>query len=455
MAHLAHDPDARPDGLNLSDLMHVAPLTAGINEEGHMTLAGVDLVKLAETQGTALYVMDEAHMRDQMQSYISAFEKNWPNFAVAYAGKAFTCKAMVKLVSEEGGWIEINSGGELAITLAAEHPAEKIVMHGNNKTPLELEEAIRAGVGRIVVDNFEELARVQAIAADYRCVQKIHLRLKPGVIADTHSYITTGAEDSKFGFGITDGWALHAVEQAVAAPNIDLMGLHAHIGSQIFSFDSYVSTIEVLFRFIEVLKESTGFIPSELNLGGGVGSVYRVEHKMPSIEGFVELITSAVGAQCDSLGLARESLRLFFEPGRSIVANAGITLYTVGSIKELEGIRTFVAIDGGMSDNIRTALYDARYECVIADRAGEPRDAIVTVAGKHCESGDVVMLDASIQTPQVGDVLVVMTTGAYNHSMSSNYNKQVRPAVVFVADGQARVVVRRETYDDLMATDLG
>jgi diaminopimelate decarboxylase len=454
MAHLAHDPNARPDGLNLADLKHVAPLTTTINEVGHMAVAGVDLVELAKTEGTALYVMDEAHLRSQISAYLTALEARWPNYVVAYAGKAFTCKAMVRLIGEEGGWMEINSGGELAITLAAGHPAANIVMHGNNKTERELTEAIDAGVGRIVVDNFEELERIQRIAAERGLIQKIQLRLKPGVIADTHDYITTGAEDSKFGFGISDGWALDAIEKAIAAENIELMGLHFHIGSQIFAFDSYVETVRVFFNLIEELRESVGYTPGELNLGGGVGSVYRVEHQMPSIEGYIQLVTDAVAEQCARVGMAKKDLTLFFEPGRSIVANAGITLYTVGSIKELEGIRTFVAIDGGMSDNIRTALYDARYECVIAERAGQPRDAIVTVAGKHCESGDVVMLDASIQTPQVGDTLVVMTTGAYNHSMSSNYNKQVRPAVVFLADGQARVVLRRETYEDLMACDV-
>jgi diaminopimelate decarboxylase len=245
------------------------------------------------------------------------------------------------------------------------------------------------------------------------------------------------------------------VAEALAAQNLELMGLHFHIGSQIFAFDAYEQAVAALFGLVESLQTRQNYTPRELNFGGGVGSAYRYEHAAPSIESFVRTLTDAVSAQCERLGLERESLTVYVEPGRSIVANAGITLYTVGSIKQLEGIRTFVAIDGGMTDNIRTALYDARYECLIANRAGEPRDTIVTVAGKHCESGDVVMIDASIQNPQVGDTLVMLTTGAYNHSMASNYNKQPRPAVVWVADGQAREVLRRETYEDLLATDLG
>jgi len=455
MAHLEHDPNLLPDFLSLPDLAHVAPCTAGLNDAGHMTLAGVDLVELAHSQGTALYVMDEAHLRRQLNAYLSALRECWPNSAVAYASKAFICKAMCKLVQEEGGWLELNSGGELALALAAGFDVANTILHGNNKSERELGEAIDAGVGRIVADCFEELERIQRLAAERGKVQKIMLRIKPGVVADTHSHIITGGEDSKFGFGIADGWALHAVEQAIAASNIDLVGLHFHIGSQIFALDAYEKTLEVIFRLIEELRESTGFIPSELNLGGGVGSAYRVTQQPPTIESFIQLVTAAAGEQCRRIGLDAANLKLFFEPGRSIVANAGITLYTVGAIKELQNIRTFVAVDGGMSDNIRTALYDARYECLIADRASEPRDSIVTVAGKHCESGDVVMIDACIQTPQIGDTLVIMTTGAYNHSMSSNYNRQTRPAVVWVADGQAREVVRRENYADLMATDLG
>ncbi|MCL2631706.1 MAG: diaminopimelate decarboxylase [Coriobacteriia bacterium] len=455
MAHLEHDPTLEPDGLTLADLAHVAPLGARVNAAGHMEVAGVDLVDLATAQGTALYVMDEAHIRAQLNAYQAALAECWPESAVAYAGKAFTCKAICRLLTEEGGWLDASSGGELAIALAAGFAAEQVIFHGNNKTEQELIEAIEAGIGRIVLDCFEEIERVQRLAADRGVVQKVLLRIKPGVVADTHSHIITGAEDSKFGFGISDGWAERATEQVLEAANLELMGLHCHIGSQIFAIDVYQQAVGALFRLLGQLKQRFDYLPRELNLGGGVGSAYRVEHNPPSISDFVKTLTDAVKIHCEQLGLAPSELKLIVEPGRSIVANAGITLYTVGAIKQLEGIRTFVAVDGGMTDNIRTALYDARYECVIANRVGEPRDAIVTVAGKHCESGDVVMIDASIQTPQVGDTLVIMTTGAYNQSMSSNYNKQPRPAVVWLADGVAREVVRRETYADLLATDVG
>jgi len=455
MAHLDHDPDAQADLLSFADLTHIAPLTSQINAAGHLQIAGVDLVDLAHQEGTALYVMDEAHLRQQLRAYLDSLAETWPASAVAYAGKAFTCQAMVKLVEQEGGWMEVNSGGELAISLAAGFPAERIIMHGNNKTERELTEAIEAGVGRIVADCFEELERIQHLAAARELIQPIQLRIKPGVIADTHSHIITGGEDSKFGFGIADGWAEQAVQQALQSENIELKGLHFHIGSQIFAFDSYVDAIKVLFSLVEMLQAKLAYTPQELNLGGGVGAAYRVEQQLPDIGAFIHMVTVAIASECQRINIKPADLKLFFEPGRSIVANAGVTLYTVGSIKELEGIRTFVAVDGGMTDNIRTALYDARYECLIANRAGQPRDALVTVAGKHCESGDVVMIDGSIQQPQVGDILVILTTGAYNQSMASNYNKQPRPAVIWLADGQARTVVRREEYQDLLSCDVG
>jgi diaminopimelate decarboxylase len=430
-------------------------MTAQLNTAGHMEVGGVDLVELAYQHGTALYVMDEAHLRHCLQSYRSELTANWPNSVVAYASKAFICKAMCKLVAEEGGWLEINSGGELAIALAAGFDASQTVMHGNNKTERELAEAIGAGVGRIVVDCFEELERIQQIAAERGLIQKIQLRIKPGVVAETHSHIITGAEDSKFGFGINDGWAEQAVQIALQSPNLELCGLHCHIGSQIFALDCYEQAVEVLFRLIGNLRKKIGYLPSELNLGGGVGIAYLVGQQAPEIAGFVKTVTGAIARQAARLGLTQTDIRLFIEPGRSIVANAGVTLYTVGAIKELTGIRTFVAVDGGMSDNIRTCLYDARYECLIADRAGEPRDALVTVAGKHCESGDVVAIDSSIQSPEVGDTLVVLATGAYNQSMASNYNKQPRPAVVWLVDGKVREVIRREEYADLLSCDVG
>ncbi|MCL2136488.1 MAG: diaminopimelate decarboxylase [Coriobacteriia bacterium] len=455
MAHLEHDPNKRPDRLRLDDLSHVAPMHASVNPSGHMTIADVDLVELASELGTALYVMDEAALRHQLRAYQDAFDQGWADYAVAYAAKAFICKAMCRLVDEEGGWLDVSSGGELAIALAADFPTERIIMHGNNKTERELVEAVTVGVGRIVVDCFEELQRLQQICEGQGLIQKIQLRIKPGVVPDTHSHIVTGNEDSKFGFGIADGWAMQAVALALAANNLELCGLHAHIGSQIFNYAAYDDTVNALFALIQKSQAELGYTPSELNLGGGVGAAYLHEQEPPSIEGFVQLILEVIAQKCDDFNVEKTAMRLFIEPGRSIVANAGVTLYTVGAVKDLPGVRTYVAVDGGMSDNIRTALYDARYECLIANRANDARDAIVTVAGKHCESGDVLVIDGSIQEPQVGDILVVLTTGAYNQSMASNYNKQPRPAVVWLADGQAREVVRRETYEDLLACEVG
>jgi diaminopimelate decarboxylase len=454
MAHIAHDPEACPDGLTTLELNAVLPQNTRLKGR-HLEIGGVDCVALAHRCGTALYVMDEAQMRASLRAYLEAFAARWPNFEVAYAGKAFLCKAMCQLVAEEGGWLDVSGGGELAIARAAGFDPAHIIVHGNNKTLDELRDAVGAPAGHIVADNFEELTRIEQLATFAERIQPVLLRIKPGIVADTHDYIRTGGEDSKFGFGLSDGWALRAFEQAFNAGHLDIRGLHFHIGSQIFDYDSYEAAVEVLFDFIAQLRESYGWLPRVLDLGGGVGVAYQATDKPAGIEAFVETLTAAVRKQCARLDIAEDKLKLIVEPGRSIVANAGVTLYTVGSIKELEGIRTYVAVDGGMTDNIRTALYGAHYECAIADRADAPRDALVTVAGKHCESGDVVAIDASVQQPRVGDVLAVFTTGAYNQSMASNYNKQPRPAVVWLRDGEVREVIRRETYDDLMRCEVG
>jgi len=454
MAHLAHDPAVRPDLRTALDLRSVLPKNADVNEQGHLSLAGVDLVRLAQDYGTALYVMDEDQIRQALRVYLGAFALRWPNFEVAYAGKAFLCRAICRLLAEEGGWLDVSSGGELAVALAAGFDAAHVIVHGNNKTETELREAIEAGAGLIVADCFEEIERIERIAGELGRVQALLLRLKPGVLADTHDYIQTGGEDSKFGFGITDGWAEAAFEQAMNAGHIELRGLHCHIGSQILAYGSYEKTVEVLFAFIEKLWATNHWLPRDLDFGGGVGVAYQSSDIPPGIESFVEVLVAAVGRQCERLAIDPERLRLIVEPGRSIVATAGLTLYRVGAIKELPETRTWVAVDGGLSDNIRTALYDAHPECLIAERADQPRDALVTVCGKHCESGDVVAIDASLQTPQVGDTLVVTATGAYNHSMASNYNCQVRPAVLWLKDGAVREILRRETYEDLMRCEV-
>jgi diaminopimelate decarboxylase len=452
MAHLAHDPDARPDGLSFSDLVAVAPCTARLND-GDLEIGGVSMAKLAQTHGTALYVYDELHIRKQLSTYLSELRARLPQADVAYAGKAFICKAMARLVHEEDGHLDVSSGGELALALAAEFPAEKIVVHGNNKTRRELHEAIAAGVGLIVVDSFEELLLISELAAMIGVVQDILLRFKPGIVADTHEFIRTGAEDSKFGFGSSDGTMTKAIQLAKQTSQVNLLGVHVHIGSQIFYLESFEATINKLCSHVDQWQRELNFIPKILDFGGGLGIAYLADDKPATISDYASVIASALEKNCAKYGL--EVPRVIVEPGRSIVANAGVTLYTVGSIKDLGSVRTYLAVDGGMSDNLRVALYGARYESLIVDRAGAARDSVVTIAGKHCESGDVVGVDVSLQKAEPGDILCMFCTGAYGHSMSNNYNRQVRPGVVFVRDGKVREVIRRETYEDLLITDLG
>jgi diaminopimelate decarboxylase len=371
---------------------------------------------------------------------------------VVYAGKAFICKAMCRLVAEEGCYLDVSSGGELAIALAAGFPAQRIVAHGNNKTISELTECITSGVGRIVADSFEELARIDRLAQKRNTTQSVLIRVTPGIVAETHEYMQTGSEDSKFGFGLRDGLALEAVRKAIALEGVDFKGLHMHIGSQIFALNSYAKAIEVIVHFMEEVRAETGCVVAELDMGGGLGIAYGVPDEPATIKQYGKVVIDDIKEHCEQHGLPVP--RILVEPGRSIVANAGVTLYTVGTIKHIPDVRTYVAVDGGMTDNIRTALYDAHYEPTIANKAACPRDTVVTIAGKHCESGDVIVVDTPLQQAEDGDVLCVFATGAYCQSMASNYNKQVRPGVVFVRDGSARLVVRRETYDDLMRCDV-
>ncbi len=445
------DPNKKADGRTTMDLGAVLPKTAEV-KDGHLFIGGVDMVELAHEQGTALYVFDEADLRDRMERYREAFHAAYPNSDALYASKAFLNKEVLRIAAEEGMCLDVSGGGELACAQAVGFPLDRVFVHGNNKTPAELREAISAGVGHIVVDSRIELARISEIAGELGVQQHILMRLTPGVEADTHEYIKTGCEDSKFGFTMLNDFAFNCVADVLAAPNVVLDGFHCHIGSQIFALHSFREAVEVMVRFIARVKETYGFETQILDLGGGLGIAYLAEHQPSSIEQFAENTTSAVIEFCEQYGVKQP--RLLVEPGRSLVANAGVTLYTVGILKTLPNIRKFVAIDGGMSDNIRTALYEADYEAVIANKADQPRTEIVTLCGKHCESGDAVVIDGSIQHPELGDIVCVFATGAYCYTMASSYNGQPRPAIVFVKDGQARVVTRRETYADLMARDL-
>ncbi|MCH4184237.1 MAG: diaminopimelate decarboxylase [Eggerthellaceae bacterium] len=447
----ASDINAKADQRTTMDLGAVLPMTAQV-ESHHLVIGGVDMVDLARSQGTALYVYDEADIRQRMRDYRLSFASVYPDSGIIYASKAFLNKALVRIAAEEGMNLDVSGGGELAVARAAGFPMDRVFVHGNNKTQVELEEAISAGVGRIVVDSRIELERVESIAAQHGIVQDVFMRITPGVEADTHEYIRTGCEDSKFGFTMRDDWAFRCVKDVLAAPHVRLVGLHMHIGSQIFALHSYDEAIAVIVEFMRRIKETYGVEIKELDVGGGVGVAYLADDKPATIKDFADVVSDSVTRHCNAFGLTLP--RLLCEPGRSIVACAGVTLYTVGILKTLPGIRKYVAIDGGMSDNVRTALYHADYEATIANKADEPRSEIVTLCGKHCESGDAVVLDGSLQHPEIGDIACVFGTGAYCRSMSSNYNGQPRPAVVFVKDGHARVVTRRETYDDLMACDI-
>ena len=447
----ASDLTKQPDNRTTMELGAVLPRTAEVRDD-HLFVGGVDMVELAHELGTALYVMDEADMRGRMEEYREAFRSRYENSDVLYASKAFQNKEMMRIVDDEGLCLDVSGGGELACAQAAGFPMDRVFVHGNNKTPTELREAIEAGVHRIVVDSRIELTRVSQIAGELGVEQPIYLRITPGVEADTHEYIRTGCEDSKFGFTMLDDFAFRCIKDVLAAPHVKLVGLHCHIGSQIFALHSFREAVAVMVEFMARIRDEYGLVIEELDLGGGLGIAYTVDEKPSSIEDFAECTVNAVKDYCARFDVPLP--RILVEPGRSLVANAGITLYTVGILKTLPNIRKYVAVDGGMSDNIRTALYHAEYEPTIANKAGQPRTEIVTLCGKHCESGDAVVIDMPLQHPDLGDIVAVFGTGAYCHSMSSNYNGQPRPAIVFVKDGQARVTTRRETYADLMARDI-
>lgn len=435
-----------------ADLSSVLPMTAEIRD-GRLIVGGVDMVELAREAGTALYVMDEAQIRHQLQEFRRWTSYHWKDVETVYAAKAFMCTAICRVVAEEGCMVLCASGGELAIALAAGVPASRIQVHGNNKTAIEIEEAVDARVDRIVADSLRELEQISEAAVSRGVEQSVLLRITPGIRPDTHGYIQTGQEDSKFGFGLNHGLAMEGIRRAIALPGVQFAGLHMHIGSQIFALQSYSKAIKVVVDFMRQVREATGHEVRDLDVGGGIGIKYGLRDEPSTIEEFGKVVVDGIKEECERHGLPVP--RILIEPGRAVVANAGITLYTVGTIKEVPGIRTYVAIDGGMTDNIRPALYGARYECLVANKADQPRTEVVTIAGKHCETGDLIAKDTPIQDVESGDILAVCATGAYCHSMASNYNKQVRPGVVLVRDGQWRWVVRRETYEDLLRCDVG
>ena len=421
-------------------------------KENELYIGGVSSTNLVSEFGSPLYVMDEELLINTCKSYNKNFKCKENNNRVAYAGKAFLTMAMCKLINEQGLYLDVVSGGELYTAYKSGFPLEKVYFHGNNKTYDEIELGVKLGVGRFIVDNIEEMTILNEIATKYNKKQDIYLRLTPGIEAHTHDYIKTGQIDSKFGFAPVGNTIMNAVKYALDYENLNLKGLHCHIGSQIFDIAPFEDAAEIMLGFINDIKKETGHIISELDLGGGFGIHYTNEDKPRETREYCEAILNRVDKVCEKLALERPILTI--EPGRSIVGNAGTTLYTIGAIKEIEGVRTYISVDGGMTDNIRPALYGAKYDMTIANKVNDKKDNMVTVAGKCCESGDIFVKDINLQETKRGDVLAVFTTGAYGFSMASNYNKNPRAAVVFVKDGIARLVSKRQSYEDLLSLEV-
>ncbi|MBC8142007.1 MAG: diaminopimelate decarboxylase [Armatimonadetes bacterium] len=431
--------------------------TQTVNDRGHLEIGGCDTAELAQTFGTPLYVVDEQTVRDNCRRYVRAFADAYPGESkVTYAGKAFLIQAMARLVDEEGLGLDVASAGELHTALTAGFPAERILMHGNNKSDAEIAMGLDAGIGRFVVDNFFELRRLSAMAQARGKRQPILIRVTPGIDPKTHRRIRTGQEDTKFGINISEGSALAAVTEALRdLPGVELTGIHCHIGSQLLDPHTHEQAIEIMVAFLAEIRATTGYTVADLDIGGGLGVRYLESQTPPTYEEFAAILVPKLLTELRKHDLPLP--RLWQEPGRTLVAEAGTTLYTIGHTKrvllpEAPGERFYVSVDGGMSDNPRPQLYDAVYSAMVANRAGQAKDKVFTVAGKHCET-DILIWDIALGDTDAGDILAVQTTGAYNQAMASNYNRFTRPAVVFVRNGAADVVVERETLDDVIRQD--
>lgn len=430
--------------------------TLKTNEKGHLEIGGCDAVELAERFGTPLYVMDEQYIREMCRVYRGAIDHAYGgNGLVLYASKAFSCMAVYKIAQQENIGVDVVSGGELYTAVRAGFPAEKIYMHGNNKLRTELEYALDCGVGTIVVDAYSELDMLDLMAAERGTVQDILLRVNPGVEAHTHHFIQTAKTDSKFGFSLSDGTAEKITEYALTKKNVRLRGYHCHIGSQIFEKESFRLAADKMMSFMAEMKRRHGFTADKLNLGGGYGIWYTDGDAKISAAGYaqyLEAVISEIKAKAEEYALPEPYLLI--EPGRSVVGEAGVTLYTVGAIKEIPGVKKYVAVDGGMFDNPRYALYQAKYTALLANRAEEKPTEVVTVAGKCCESGDIVCADVPLPQANSGDILAVLSTGAYNYSMASNYNRNPVPPVVLAKGGRAEYIVKPQTYEDIVRNDV-
>jgi diaminopimelate decarboxylase len=427
------------------------PTTTTRTADGALQIGGVSVPDLAERYGTPLYVFDETTLRDAARGFRDAFAAAYPKTRVVYAGKAFLTSALLRILREEGLGLDVVSGGELYAGLKAGMPAAEISLHGNNKTPRELGEALAADIGKIVIDNDYEISLLAGMTKNRAPAIPVMIRLNPGVDVHTHRKISTGMADSKFGFPIQDGQAEAAVERILASPGLRLVGLHAHVGSQLFDAEATTAAIDELLDFAAAMRERHGFVLEHLSPGGGFGIAYLGADEPPATETWANLIGNAVREGCDARNLPLPVLTI--EPGRAIVGPAGVAIYTVGSTKEIPGIRTYVSVDGGMADNIRPTLYEARYSAELANRSGEHEGA-VTIAGKFCESGDILIENVKLPALRPGDLLAIPAAGAYTLAMASNYNYAPRPAAVLVANGCSRVIRRRETYDDLVRCDI-
>ena len=428
------------------------PLSANTNIAGNLEIGGCDTVSMAQEFGTPLYVYDESTIRSMAKTYLHEFSSRYPDTTVAYASKAFLNKEMSRIANEEGLSLDVVSGGEIAVAVSTGFPAERMYFHGNNKTLQELSEAINVGIGTIVVDGFQELDLLNEIAKGKGMVQGIMLRLSPSVDAHTHGHTTTGILDVKFGFSIESGEGTVAIRQALGSSNLDLKGIHFHLGSPIFELEPYSEAIDTVLEYLVQFKDE-GLNLREFSPGGGFAIGYVRNELPPKISQYAEIITSMLKVKCKDLGYTEP--KLIIEPGRSIVGRAGVALYTVGVIKEIPTIRTYVSLDGGMGDNIRPALYGSEYEAVAANKMFDSgKEEVVTLAGKYCESGDLLVKDISLPVLEPGDIVAIPSSGAYCLAMSSNYNMNPRPAVVMVENGKSRLIRRRETYEDLMALDI-
>ena len=429
----------------------IFPMTADVGESDHLYLGGCDTVSLASEFGTPLYVFDEATLRGMCREFVNEFKALYANTGVLYAAKAFVNPAIARIVREEGLGLDVVSGGELATAQAVDFPADDVFFHGNNKTPEELQKGLDYGIGCIVVDSFHELDLLNGLARESGTVQRIMLRLSPSVDPHTHVHTTTGILDSKFGFSIETGEAAEAIRSALKASNLDLAGIHFHLGSPIFELEPYSIAIDTVLTFLAPFQDE-GLELRDFSPGGGFAIGYVREQPPPPISAYAQIIASATRERAGALGFGEP--RLLIEPGRAIVGRAGVALYRVGAIKDIPKVRKYVSVDGGMGDNIRPALYDSRYEAFLANRMTEPPSETVTLAGKYCESGDILVKDVPLPVADAGDIVAIPSSGAYAPSMASNYNLNPRPAIVLVGDGQARLIRRRETYEDLMRCDV-